>query len=77
MIGICPRDIVVRPDLSAERISRLMWNLYAQVRSQKGNLENGIEDPLRRLAPARRVVICGSLAHTLLSHGSSKRNDEE
>jgi hypothetical protein len=54
-----------------------MGNLYERVRSQKGNPENGIEDPLRRLAPARRVVIRGSLAHTLLSHGSSKRNDEE
>jgi hypothetical protein len=79
MIGICPRAIVVRPDLSAERISRLMWNLYEQVRSQKGKLENGIEDPLRRLAPARRVVIRGSPTHASipLAHRSATMMNKE
>jgi ABC-2 type transport system ATP-binding protein len=47
------------------------------VRSQKGNCENGIEDLLRRLALARRVVIRRPSRTHFYITGLPKRNDEE
>ncbi len=53
MIGICPHEIILWPDLTCQENLALIGNLYEHVRSSKGTPENGIEDLLRRLALAR------------------------
>ena len=54
-----------------------MWNLCERVRSQKGNPENSIEDPLRRPALVRRVGYAVPPRTHFYPTGSSKRNDDE